>query len=541
MIAGAIAFLGVLGVAALLVAGRRVPAWVGLSPVALPLLVASLSASGKRAEATDPWRLPPELWGEKSASGLVEAMERLRWIELSVGIPALVLMLACAIPALRRGPRNPIVALMGALLCVVLTLLPLHVFLTTYPDTVPTLMRTAGVGLLGLLSCVCLVGGGDEQHNGAEAAAIGAGAGALGMAAIAVGAVAWDQQMVFEAVAYASMETRATLAAAGLAVTSSTLLTAVLLAGGGLLLGCLGAAACATLGGSRRVHALVGLGWLPVAIGTVWSVDLVPARAEAEVALMERVFPSASANLMLPLSIAQRKAPVATPVVMTADELRVDGEVIASLYGGEVPTSKELAELRAELEDQAASIRASGGAVEDRPHQGTPLLQVHQDLSYAAVGPVLASLTEAGWGDVQVVVQGEWGRATVQVEATPPGRRNFLRGGELGLIVQISSTGFVVGSGGDLTSARGAVRLPCRKASCEEVEDFDLDELTALLRKIKRNYPDEESVAVAVSGDVSWDVVVATLDATRVDDSEMGPDGLHVVLFPYVTFDSQPR
>jgi hypothetical protein len=75
--------------------------------------------------------------------------------------------------------------------------------------------------------------------------------------------------------------------------------------------------------------------------------------------------------------------------------------------------------------------------------------------------------------------------------------------------------------------------VPCTKPGCPSVDSYNAKELTRLLGQIKDRWADEENVVLVPEDDISYEVLVATMDASR-DDPETKVDGKVRLLFPYV-------
>lgn len=77
--------------------------------------------------------------------------------------------------------------------------------------------------------------------------------------------------------------------------------------------------------------------------------------------------------------------------------------------------------------------------------------------------------------------------------------------------------------------------IPCKGgATCTSVDDYDWSELTRVLAKIKDVYPDDENVIIVPDTKIRYEVIVATMDASRADRENKGADGQSRTLFPFV-------
>lgn len=69
--------------------------------------------------------------------------------------------------------------------------------------------------------------------------------------------------------------------------------------------------------------------------------------------------------------------------------------------------------------------------------------------------------------------------------------------------------------------------VPCKSSGvCNGAADYDWDELTRLLTKIKQEYPDDENVILVPDSRIQYEVIVSTMDAARKDGED--------ILFPFV-------
>lgn len=111
---------------------------------------------------------------------------------------------------------------------------------------------------------------------------------------------------------------------------------------------------------------------------------------------------------------------------------------------------------------------------------------------------------------------------------------------KLNLSVAITDKGFtVLGASGVLGNPKGeGSTVPCVRDGCPGVEAYDTKKLTEILGQIKDEYPDEENVILVPESHIQYEVLIATMDATREDpDTKVaragGGDGPRQ-LFPYV-------
>ncbi|MCB9663656.1 MAG: biopolymer transporter ExbD [Alphaproteobacteria bacterium] len=77
------------------------------------------------------------------------------------------------------------------------------------------------------------------------------------------------------------------------------------------------------------------------------------------------------------------------------------------------------------------------------------------------------------------------------------------------------------------------VDLPCLAPTCPGAGAYDTTALTAQLAEIKDRHPAHRVVNVIATDDVPYDVLLATLDATREDPADRDTHGRARPLFPH--------
>jgi len=90
----------------------------------------------------------------------------------------------------------------------------------------------------------------------------------------------------------------------------------------------------------------------------------------------------------------------------------------------------------------------------------------------------------------------------------------------LQLTVAISRVGFtLLGAAGAeaLPVPQEDLVLPCTDARCAAPERYDYEGLQVQLARIKDAYPDEEAITLLPDADISYQVLISTMDATRID------------------------
>lgn len=112
---------------------------------------------------------------------------------------------------------------------------------------------------------------------------------------------------------------------------------------------------------------------------------------------------------------------------------------------------------------------------------------------------------------------------------------------KLNLSVAITATGFsILGASGVLGNPEGeGATVPCLRDGCPGAEAYDVKRLTQMLGQIKDEFPNEENIILIPSSNVPYEVLIATMDATREDTETKvrveGREGeVSRPLFPYV-------
>jgi len=129
--------------------------------------------------------------------------------------------------------------------------------------------------------------------------------------------------------------------------------------------------------------------------------------------------------------------------------------------------------------------------------------------------------------------------STLPAIGAPPDSSNDDTEETLSLKIVITDNGYTV-AGNDAVlkteSDEGEANqptIPCKKAGCPSIDAYDGKELTSLLSQIKDRWPDEENVVLVPEDDVSYEVLVLTMDSAR-EDPETKEGGKPRELFPYV-------
>lgn len=109
----------------------------------------------------------------------------------------------------------------------------------------------------------------------------------------------------------------------------------------------------------------------------------------------------------------------------------------------------------------------------------------------------------------------------------------------LGLNVAVTDEGYMVSGTSDLLQGEeggegpAGVTIPCEVAGCPNPESYNIRELRNLLNDVKDEYENEENVILVPQSQISYEVLVITMDATR-EDPDRQVDSKPRLLFPYV-------
>ncbi len=77
--------------------------------------------------------------------------------------------------------------------------------------------------------------------------------------------------------------------------------------------------------------------------------------------------------------------------------------------------------------------------------------------------------------------------------------------------------------------------IPCKSGDeCTGLDDYNWEELTRILGQIKDEYPDDENVILVPDHRTKYEVIVKTMDHSREDRDNKGPEGEPRLLFPFV-------
>jgi hypothetical protein len=102
--------------------------------------------------------------------------------------------------------------------------------------------------------------------------------------------------------------------------------------------------------------------------------------------------------------------------------------------------------------------------------------------------------------------------------------------GGLGLQLTIAPEGYVVRGNAEAIrreSLGDTMRIPCRIPGCSDAAAYDTAALTDLLVKVKAQYPKDATVIVVPYPQVTFDVLAATLDASRANGADpLFPDAV---------------
>lgn len=128
--------------------------------------------------------------------------------------------------------------------------------------------------------------------------------------------------------------------------------------------------------------------------------------------------------------------------------------------------------------------------------------------------------------------------STLPAIGAPPTEAQEEEEDKLTLTVAVTNEGFTIAGADAVLGPRAegedaGPTVPCTRPGCPTVDSYDTTELVRLLNQIKDRYEDEENVILVPESDIPYEVLVATMDATR-EDPQTKVDGKPRLLFPYV-------
>jgi len=85
----------------------------------------------------------------------------------------------------------------------------------------------------------------------------------------------------------------------------------------------------------------------------------------------------------------------------------------------------------------------------------------------------------------------------------------------LGLRIHIEADGYLVTAAARTDPEE--LSIPCTRPGCADAASYDRRELSAALARIKRNWPNEDTVALVPHSGASYELLIATMDAARQD------------------------
>lgn len=104
---------------------------------------------------------------------------------------------------------------------------------------------------------------------------------------------------------------------------------------------------------------------------------------------------------------------------------------------------------------------------------------------------------------------------------------------KLNLSVLITSNGYTIAGANAVLGEGDGPGIPCLRDGCPGAEAYDTKLLTTKLGQIKDQFEKEENVILVPEANIPYEVLVATMDATR-EDPDTKVDDLPRSLFPFV-------
>jgi len=253
------------------------------------------------------------------------------------------------------------------------------------------------------------------------------------------------------------------------------------------------------------------------AMGTEASpLTLAQSSAEAELSLSATVVVGTKA---ISLDSGASEIPLEeTPEGLKIPDDEVQGQLISKLYDGLT--------VARERHSAIDTLRTGSGEF-----KGEILVVAHADTPFSVLRSVMYTAGQAQYGDFQIVVHNPWMKQETAVETTLPAMsmpgppEAEPERPPLNLSMILTEEGITI-LGADailhpdgLQLAWGQARpptVPCAESDgCTEVDHYDWEETSRLLRLIKDEYPDDHNVIIVPDNDLSHDVLVRAIDVAR--------------------------
>jgi hypothetical protein len=435
-----------LAVAVALAAKKRVPVALATAAVAVPVVAAARATADGAMRAVD-----AEGSLSQTATGMLGALDLATPLALA-GCTALVVLMGAMVGGL-RSRSGWLRSGAGAAVLTALVVGSLGAAAVQGQMLGPQPLIIAGAALLfGLPGTLALAGGGSR---GSHAAATGGVVTALALGLAAMLPILESSTMVWEAVSFASDETRATLLAAGESVVRRNRVVFWLTFG---LAGLFATSGLAAARGGRAPAALTLLG-LPLLLN---ASDITEELAVSTAARWAQALP---ADIDVPDSTAMRSPRLARSLQVPSDRrMTLDGEPVHAEEVGD----------------------------------GALLLVAAKDVSFGTLSPLLRS----GPCELDAVVVGDRWPASV----------TFLAGWcspEAALNVHLSQQTVTLSSPYSPGTSRV---IDCPDWDCSEA----LNGATATFHDL---LPDEENARLMPDDDVPWEAVIMAADALRADQN----------------------
>lgn len=104
---------------------------------------------------------------------------------------------------------------------------------------------------------------------------------------------------------------------------------------------------------------------------------------------------------------------------------------------------------------------------------------------------------------------------------------------KLNLSVLITGKGYTIAGANAVLGDGDGPGIPCLRDGCPSLEAYDTKTLTEKLGQIKDQFEKEENVILVPDANIPYEVLIATMDATR-EDPDTKVDDKPRTLFPFV-------
>jgi len=242
-------------------------------------------------------------------------------------------------------------------------------------------------------------------------------------------------------------------------------------------------------------------------------------------------------------SSAEAELKLTATVVVGKESISLDGgasviKLEETPEGLKIPDDEQKGQLISKLYDGLLEAHGRHSMLDtlrtgNGEFRGEVLIAADADTPFSVLRSVMYTAGQAQYGEFQIAVQNPWLGQSTAVETSlpaigPPRAYGYADEDEkppLSLAMVLSAKGISI-LGADMVLHPDGFRLaageerpatvPCTKSDgCIEVDVFDWEEVSRLLRLIKDEYPDDQNVIIVPENDMSHDVLIRAIDVAR--------------------------